>query len=105
MDECGAPEKVAGIKLLPVPGEHGKLTVDAIAGEARGFDDEHRAQPQVVSLTQSTELGTVYTPDEIGAIVEFAHGHGMRVHAAGIHDRRGSGRPLVRRHEERGAAR
>ncbi|MFI5952915.1 threonine aldolase family protein [Cryptosporangium sp. NPDC051539] len=83
VDECGAPEKVAGIKLLPVPAEHGKLTVDAIRREARGFDDEHRAQPQVVSLTQSTELGTVYTPDEIGTIAEFAHAHGMRVHVDG----------------------
>ncbi|GAA0236611.1 low specificity L-threonine aldolase [Cryptosporangium japonicum] len=83
VDECGAPEKVAGLKLLPVPTEHGKLTVAAIAREARGFDDQHRAQPQVVSLAQPTELGTVYTPDEIRAIVEFAHARNVRVHVDG----------------------
>ncbi|MFG1925947.1 threonine aldolase family protein [Cryptosporangium sp. NPDC048952] len=83
VDECGAPEKMAGIKLLPVPAVHGKLTVEAIAREARGFDDEHRAQPQVVSLTQATELGTVYTPDEIGTVVEFSHSRNMLVHLDG----------------------
>jgi threonine aldolase len=83
VDECGAPEKVAGIKLLPVPAVHGKLTVEAIKQEARGFDDVHRAQPQAVSLAQATELGTVYTPDEIRAIAEFAHEHGMLVHVDG----------------------
>jgi len=83
IDECGAPEKVAGLKLLPVPAEHGKLTVAAIAREARGFDDEHRAQPQVVSLAQATELGTVYTPAEIRVIADFAHERGMRVHMDG----------------------
>ncbi|WP_051571654.1 threonine aldolase family protein [Cryptosporangium arvum] len=83
VDECGAPEKVAGLKLLPVPTEHGKLTVAAIAREARGFDDQHRAQPQVVSLAQPTELGTVYTPDEIRTIVEFARTRNLRVHLDG----------------------
>jgi threonine aldolase len=83
VDEAGAPEKVAGLKLLTVPAEHGKLTVAAIRREARGFDDEHRAQPQVVSLAQATELGTVYTPEEIREIADFAHAHGMRVHVDG----------------------
>ncbi|MEV5407358.1 low specificity L-threonine aldolase [Thermopolyspora sp. NPDC052614] len=83
VDECGAPEKVAGIKVLTVPSEHGKLTVENLLREARGFDDEHRAQPQVVSLAQSTELGTVYTPEEIRTIVEFAHARNMRVHLDG----------------------
>jgi threonine aldolase len=83
VDECGAPEKVAGLKLLTVPAVNGKLTVDAIRPEARGFDDEHRAQPQVVSLAQSTELGTVYTPAEIRAITDFAHSHDMLVHLDG----------------------
>ncbi|MFI1993475.1 threonine aldolase family protein [Actinoplanes sp. NPDC020271] len=83
VDEGGAPEKVAGLKLLPVPTTHGKLTVDDIAREAWGFDDEHRARPQVVSLSQSTELGTVYTAAEIRAIADVAHGHGMRVHLDG----------------------
>ncbi|MET7426464.1 low specificity L-threonine aldolase [Dactylosporangium sp. NPDC005555] len=83
VDECGAPEKMAGLKLLVLPTGHGKLTVEDIRREARGFDDEHRARPQVVSLTQSTELGTVYTPAEIAEIAEFAHGHDMHVHVDG----------------------
>ncbi|HKV18338.1 MAG TPA: beta-eliminating lyase-related protein, partial [Mycobacterium sp.] len=78
-DEGGAPEKVAGIKLLPIATTDGKLTPDLIAGEAWGFDDEHRAQPLVVYLTQSSELGTVYTPDEVRAITSYAHQRGMRV--------------------------
>ena len=83
VDECGAPERVAGLKLLTVPAVHGKLTIEAIRREARGFDDEHRAQPQVVSLSQATELGTVYTPDEVREIADFAHGLGMRLHVDG----------------------
>ncbi|GLY06565.1 beta-eliminating lyase-related protein [Actinoplanes sp. NBRC 101535] len=83
VDEGGAPEKVAGLKLLTVPTPDGKLTVEAIRAEAHGFDDEHRAQPQVISLAQSTELGTVYNPGEIRAITDFAHAHGMRVHLDG----------------------
>ncbi len=83
VDECGAPEKVGGLKLLPVPTPDGKLTPELIDREARGFDDEHRAQPQVVSLTQTTELGTAYTPDEVRAVCEHAHRLGMRVHVDG----------------------
>ncbi|MCA2218953.1 threonine aldolase family protein [Jidongwangia harbinensis] len=83
VDEGGAPEKTAGLKLLPVAAQQGKLTVPAIRAEARGFDDPHRAQPQVVSLAQATELGTVYTPAEIREIAGFAHDHGMYVHLDG----------------------
>jgi threonine aldolase len=82
-DEAGAPERVAGIKLLPVPTTDGKLTPELIDREAWGWGDEHRAQPLVVSLTQSTELGTVYSPAEIRAITDHAHGLGMRVHLDG----------------------
>jgi threonine aldolase len=82
-DEGGAPEKVAGIKLLPVPTADGKLTPDLIAEEAWGWGDEHRAQPLVVYITQSSELGTVYTPDELRAITDYAHERGMRVFADG----------------------
>jgi threonine aldolase len=78
-DEGGAPEKVAGIKLLPIATADGKLTPDLIAKEAWGWDDEHRAQPLVVYITQSSELGTVYTPDEVRAITEYAHERRMRV--------------------------
>jgi threonine aldolase len=82
-DEGGAPEKVAGIKLLPVPAAEGKLTPDLIAEEAWGWGDEHRAQPLVVYITQSSELGTVYTPDEVRAITDYAHERGMRVFVDG----------------------
>ncbi|RDH79673.1 low specificity L-threonine aldolase [Mycolicibacterium moriokaense] len=78
-DEGGAPEKAAAIKLLPVATDDGKLTPELIAEEAWGWGDEHRAQPLVVYLTQSTELGTVYTPDEVRAITGYAHDRGMRV--------------------------
>lgn len=82
-DEGGAPERVSGLKLFPVPVEGGKLTPELIATEAFGYGDEHRAQPLVVSITQSSELGTVYTPNEISAITHFAHERGMRVHMDG----------------------
>ena len=82
-DENAAPERVGGIKLLPVPTTDGKLTPAGLAARAGGRGDEHRAQPAVVSLTQSTEVGTVYTPDEIGALAETAHGLGLRVHVDG----------------------
>ena len=78
-DEGGAPEKSAGIKLLPVATPDGKLTPELIAQEAWGWGDEHRAQPLVIYITQSTELGTVYTPDEVRAITEYAHERGMHV--------------------------
>jgi threonine aldolase len=74
---------VGGLKLLPVPTPDGKLTPALVDTEARGFDDVHRAQPQVVSITQSTELGTAYSVDEVAALCEHAHGLGMRVHMDG----------------------
>lgn len=82
-DECGAPERVGGLKLLTVASPEGKLTPDLIDLQAFGFDDEHRAQPQAVSITQTTELGTCYTPQEIRAICEHAHARGMAVHLDG----------------------
>ncbi|SDJ40224.1 threonine aldolase family protein [Streptomyces indicus] len=83
VDEGGAPERVAGLKLLTVPTPDGKLTPELIDRQAWGWEDEHRAMPQVVSITQNTELGTVYTPEEIRAICEHAHERGMKVHLDG----------------------
>ncbi|MFH8615971.1 threonine aldolase family protein [Streptomyces sp. NPDC017979] len=83
VDEGGAPERMGGLKLLTVPTPDGKLTPELIDREAYGWDDEHRAMPQVVSITQNTELGTVYTPAEIRAIVEHSHERGMKVHLDG----------------------
>jgi threonine aldolase len=83
VDECGAPERMGGLKLLTVPTADGKLTPELIDRQAWGWADEHRAMPQVVSITQSTELGTVYTPDEIRVICDQAHSRNMTVHVDG----------------------
>ncbi len=83
VDECGAPERMGGLKLLTVPTPEGKLTPELIDRQAYGFDDEHRAHPEAVSITQTTELGTCYTPQEIRAICEHAHARGMAVHLDG----------------------
>lgn len=83
VDEGGAPERVAGIKILNVPTDDGKLTPELVDREAWGWGDEHRAQPLVVSITQSTELGTLYTPEEIRALADHAHERGMRLHLDG----------------------
>lgn len=82
-DEGGAPERSAGLKLFTVPTPDGKLTPDLIDRQAWGFGDEHRAQPKVVSITQTTELGTLYTPAEIKAVCDHAHQLGMLVHLDG----------------------
>jgi threonine aldolase len=83
VDENGAPERVGGMKLLGVPTEDGKLTPELIDREAWGWGDEHRAQPLAVSITQTTELGTRYSVEEIRAITAHAHTRGMRVHMDG----------------------
>jgi threonine aldolase len=82
-DEGGAPEVVAGLKMLPVPTPDGKLTPALIDRQAWGFGDVHRAQPRVVSLSNATELGTLYTVDEIKAVCEHAHHLGLLVHVDG----------------------
>jgi len=83
MDENGAPERIGGIKLLQVPTADGKLTPELIDKEAWGWGDEHRAQPLAVSITQTTELGTCYTPEEVRAIAEHVHSKGMKLHMDG----------------------
>ncbi|MHA7140809.1 threonine aldolase family protein [Arthrobacter sp. Sr33] len=82
-DENGAPERIAGIKLLTVPTPDGKLTPELIDLEAWGWGDEHRAQPLAVSITQTTELGTLYTVEEIRAIADHVHARGMHLHLDG----------------------
>lgn len=82
-DECGAAEKAAGLKLAPVDTVDGRLTPELVAREAYGFGFVHHAQPAVVTVTQSTELGTLYRPDEIAAVARYAHERGMRVHLDG----------------------
>ena len=83
VDECGAPERYAGVKLLTVRTEHGKLSpVDLARWEAKR-GDEHHSQPGLVSVAQATEVGTVYSVREIAALAEVAHALGMRLHVDG----------------------
>ena len=83
VDENGAPERVGGLKILPVPAPGGKVQLESLSAYVDNVGDEHRAQPLVLSLTQSTELGTVYAVDEMRSLVDAAHAAGMRVHVDG----------------------
>ncbi len=83
VDECGAPEKFTGCKLLAVAPENGKLTPQAVQRHLHGFDFEHHAQPRIISISQATELGTVYRPEEIRALAKLAHSHNMLLHMDG----------------------
>jgi len=83
VNECGAPEKFTGCKLLAVPTENGKLTVELISRYMEGIGDPHHVQPKVVSITQPTELGTLYTLEEVRKIADFAHQHQMFLHMDG----------------------
>ncbi len=82
-DETGAPEKVGGLKIVGAATENGKLTPETIKGAIIGRGDEHNAQPLAVSISQSTEWGTTYTPEEIAAIARTAHELDMIVHVDG----------------------
>jgi threonine aldolase len=83
VDECGAPERIAGAKLVDVPTPDGKLTPELLRGRLVGFGDQHHVQARMVSISQSTELGTVYTPDEISALAATAHDAGLLLHVDG----------------------
>ena len=83
VDECGAPEKFTGCKLIPIPTENGKITPEQIRKHLHGFDFEHHSQPKAISITQPTEPGTVYTIEEIKEITKLAHEFGMFVHMDG----------------------
>lgn len=83
VDECGAPDKFTGCKIIPIETPDGKLTPELIKGQLHGFGFEHHSQPKVISLTQCTELGTVYTPQELKEICDLAHSHDMFVHMDG----------------------
>lgn len=82
-DECAAPEHMANIKLVTVPTPDGKLTPELVDTQLTGFGSEHHAQPRVISISQASELGTVYSPAELAALAEQAHGHGMMLHVDG----------------------
>jgi threonine aldolase len=82
-DECGAPEKFTGCKLIPIATNDGKLSVEMVRRACHGVGDQHHVQPKVVSITQATEVGTVYRPEEIRALADFAHERGMFLHVDG----------------------
>jgi threonine aldolase len=83
VDECAAPERHLGCKLIPIPTDDGKLRPDDLTPHLRGFGVEHHAQPRIISITQASELGTVYRPEDIRALADVAHAHGMLLHMDG----------------------
>ncbi len=83
VDECGAPEKFSGCKLLPVKTVDGKLTPELIRPHLTGFGFEHHSQPGIISISQSTEMGTVYAMEEIKSLADFAHSYNMLLHMDG----------------------
>lgn len=83
VDECGAPEKFTGMKLIPISTNNGKITPDQVKPHLHGFGFEHHAQPKVISITQPTELGTLYTINEIKQLADLAHEHNMYLHVDG----------------------
>jgi threonine aldolase len=82
-DECGAPEKFTGCKLITIPTQRGKLTPELVLPHLQGFGFEHHVQPRVISISQATELGTIYTLSEIKALSELAHSKNMLLHIDG----------------------
>ncbi len=83
VDECGAPERFTGCKLLFNPTSDGKLRISDITRHLHGIGFEHHAQPRVVSITQATEMGTVYSIDELREISDFTHANGLMLHVDG----------------------
>jgi threonine aldolase len=83
LDECAAPEKFIGGKLVPVPSVHGKISPTAIAASMGSDRGVHHAAPKVISITQPTEWGTIYQPHDIQALADFAHARGMLLHLDG----------------------
>ena len=83
VDECGAPQRVVGCRLLTVDAPDGKLTPELVKTRLHGFGFEHHSQPKLISITQPTELGTLYTLDEIKALVALAREYNMYVHIDG----------------------
>lgn len=83
VDECGAPENFIGCKLLPVPTKDGKISFEQVKPHLHGMGNEHHVQPKVISISQSTEMGTVYSPQEIEALANYTHQNGMLLHMDG----------------------
>ncbi len=82
-DECGAPEKFTGSKLIPIPSANGKVSPVELLKKLHGFDFEHHSQPGMLSISQVTEMGTVYNVAEIKELADIVHQHGMYLHMDG----------------------
>jgi threonine aldolase len=82
-DECGAPERQLGCKLLPAATVDGRISVEAADRMVWGIGDEHHVQPRALSITQSTELGTRYPLEAVRELADWAHGRGLAVHMDG----------------------
>lgn len=83
VDECGAPEKMTGAKLIPLPVIDGKVSPEVVKKELKGFGFQHHSQPKVLSISQPTELGTLYQPAEIKALADLMHEHEGYLHVDG----------------------
>lgn len=83
VDECGGPEKYSGCKVIPVETPDGKININCLKKHIRGFGFEHQSQPKVISISQPTELGTVYSANEIAEIGNYAHKYNMLLHMDG----------------------
>jgi threonine aldolase len=83
VDECGAPEKFTGCKLITIPTPDGKLRVEHIKPHLHGIGVEHHVQPHVITISQASEMGTVYTRDELKTLADFAHDNGLLLHVDG----------------------
>lgn len=82
-DECGAPEKIIGCKLIALEHTNGKVTADTVKKHLHGFGEQHHSQPNILSISQPTELGTLYTVEEIKELAELMHQHGGYLHIDG----------------------
>ncbi len=83
VDECGAPQRIVGCRLLTVSTPDGKLTPELVKNQLHGFGFEHHSQPRAISISQPTELGTLYTIDELKALADLAHSYDMYLHVDG----------------------
>ena len=83
VDECGAPQRIVGCRLLTVDTPDGKLTPALVKTRLHGFGFEHHSQPKAISISQPTELGTLYTKEEIKALADLAHSYNMYLHIDG----------------------
>lgn len=83
VDECGAPEKIIQCKVQPMEHENGKVTPETVSRYLTGFGFQHHSQPEILYISQPTELGTVYTPEEIRALADLMHRYGGRLYIDG----------------------